>query len=343
MENPAKKIYASVKAFGQRGKLLSKDDFQTLSESRDIDELITRMKNTKYSDIISNISRPYDIQKIEHVLKNHLIEMHFSVAKTSGENVLAEYYLKYILWNLKLIIKGKILGKNYDEIESQINLRAEELIKQRDTIVKAMASSDLEESVASLRNTVFGEDVSKAVNVYNDKKNIQIFDVYFDKILTKQIKSALQFSSDRDIVRLAWMDIDFYNIVSILRGKFWDLTEDQINDLIVTSTPSASKGVLSKMISSSSIRDAYNEISNTRYKNLISTSENDIDLISNLEHAFEIAIYKAAKSSFTKMFSSSNSMGIINLLSYEIRNLSSIIFAIEQKIPSKLTMSKLII
>ena len=139
------------------------------------------------------------------------------------------------------------------------------------------------------------------------------------------------------------MNIDFYNLVSILRGKFWDLTEEQINDLIVTSTPSASKGLLSKMVSASSIKDAYNEISNTRYKNLISTFENDIDLISDFEHAFEIAMYKAAKSSFTTMFSSSNSMGIINLLNYEVRNISSIIFAIEQKIPSKITMSKLII
>jgi V/A-type H+-transporting ATPase subunit C len=206
-----------------------------------------------------------------------------------------------------------------------------------------MTSSDLEEAVTSLRNTVFGEGVSKAANVYNDTKNIQVFDIYFDKILTKQIKSALQFSSDRDIVRLTWMNIDFYNLVSILRGKFWDLTEEQINDLIVTSTPSASKGLLSKMASASSIKDACNEISNTRYKNLISTFENDIDLISDFEHAFEIAMYKASKSSFTTMFSPSNSMGIINLLNYEVRNISSIIFAIEQKIPSKTTMSKLII
>ncbi|MBP2624949.1 MAG: V-type ATPase subunit [Nitrosopumilaceae archaeon] len=343
MGNPTKKIYASVKAFSQRGKLLSKDDFQTLSESRDMDELITRMKNTKYSDIISYIPKPYNITNIERALKNHLIEMHFSIAKTSGEKVLSEYYLRYVLWNLKLIIKGKILGKSYEDIESQINLRAEELIKQRDTIVKTMTSSDLEEAVTSLRNTVFGEGVSKAVNVYNDTKNIQVFDIYFDKILTKQIKSALQFSSDRDIVRLTWMNIDFYNLVSILRGKFWDLTEEQINDLIVTSTPSASKGLLSKMASASSIKDACNEISNTRYKNLISTFENDIDLISDFEHAFEIAMYKASKSSFTTMFSPSNSMGIINLLNYEVRNISSIIFAIEQKIPSKTTMSKLII
>ncbi|MCY3854362.1 MAG: V-type ATPase subunit [Thaumarchaeota archaeon] len=342
MGNPAK-IYSSVKAFSQRGKLLSKDDFQTLSESRDMDELMTRIKNTKYSNVISSISKPYEINKIEKTLKDHLIEMHFSIAKTSGENVINEYYLKYVLWNLKLIIKGKILGKSYEEIESQINLRAEELIKQRDIIVKAMTSSDLEECITSLRNTVFGDNVSKAIDMYNEKKNIQIFDIYFDKILNAQIKKALQFSSDRDITRLVLMNVDFYNLVSILRGKFWNLTDEQINDLVVTSTPSAPQSLLSKMISSTSIKDACNEISNTRYKKLLAIFDDDIDLISNFERKFEIAIYKAAKNSFTKMFSSSNSMGIIKLLSYEIRNISSIAFAIEQKIPSKVTMSKLII
>ncbi len=39
-----KNVYASVKSYSQRGKLLSRADFQTLAESRDLDEFMTRIK-----------------------------------------------------------------------------------------------------------------------------------------------------------------------------------------------------------------------------------------------------------------------------------------------------------
>jgi V/A-type H+-transporting ATPase subunit C len=43
------------------------------------------------------------------------------------------------------------------------------------------------------------------------------------------------------------------------------------------------------------------------------------------------------------MFSTSTSVGITILTSYEVRNLGSIAFAVEQKIPPQITMSKIII
>ena len=46
----SKNVYASVKSYSKRGRLLKKSDFQTLAESRDLDELMTRIKNTIYGD-----------------------------------------------------------------------------------------------------------------------------------------------------------------------------------------------------------------------------------------------------------------------------------------------------
>ena len=64
--------------------------------------------------------------------------------------VLDAYYMKFIVSNLKLILKGKVLGKSQEEIETHVNLHAEELIKQRDIVVKALVAKDLEEAVANL-------------------------------------------------------------------------------------------------------------------------------------------------------------------------------------------------
>jgi V/A-type H+/Na+-transporting ATPase subunit C len=339
----SKNVYASVKSYSKRGKLLKKSDFQTLAESRDLDELMTRIKNTIYGDSVADVQKPYTSQGIESALRSHLADTHYSIAKTSGNSgVLDAYYMKFIVSNLKSILKGKVLGKSQEEIETHINLHAEELIKQRDVVIKALVAKDLEEAVASLNSVEFGEEIVKAAALYSERKNIQIFDTYFDKILIQHLAGAMKNYADKDSTKLVGMDVDFYNILSVIRGKFWGLQEEQIQDLIVSQTPTA-KDLLGRMIAAATIRDAFNELSNTKYKSLIPQTENNLDAIAEFERAFEMAIYQTALRSFTKMFSFATIVGITKLTAFEVRNLAAIAFAVEQKIPTETTMSKLIL
>ena len=337
----ANNVYASVKSYSKRGRLLKKADFQTLSESRDLEELMTRIKNTIYGDSISDVQKPYTSLKIENALRAHLADVHYSIAKTSGDkSIFNAYYMKFIISNLKSVLKGKVLGKSQEEIEMHVNLHAEELIKQRDIVLKALVAKDLEEAVASLSSGPFGEEIAKAATIYNDKKNIQVFDLYFDKILYQNLGRAMK---NADISKLVGMDIDFYNLLSVIRGKFWGLDEEQINDLIVSPTNGAPRELLGRMISAGSVRDAFNELSSTKYKNLAPESEIELDAIAEFERAFELEIYQSALRSFSKMFSFATIIGITKLTAYEVRNLGAIAYAVEQKIPTEITMSKLIL
>jgi V/A-type H+-transporting ATPase subunit C len=339
-----KNVYASVKSYSQRGKLLKKADLQTLAESRDLEELMTRIKNTIYGDAISDVQKPYTSQGIESGLRGHLAGVHYSIAKTAGDSdILDAYYMKFIISNLKQILKGKILGKSQEEIETHINLRAEELIKQRDVIIKALVSKDLEETVASLNSVQFGDEISKAASLYNETKNIQVFDTYFDKILYQQLGRALKNTRDREVIKLVGMDVDFYNLLSVIRGKFWGLDDSQIEDLIVSQTPSIPKELLQRMMASATIRDAFTELSNTKYKNLIPDVENELDAVAQFERSFEMEIYNSSARSFTKMFSFATIIGITKLTAFEVRNLAAIAYAVEQKIATDITMSKLIV
>ena len=339
-----KNVYASVKSYSQRGKLLKRADYQTLAESRDLEELMTRIKNTIYADAVSDVQKPYTSQGIESGLRGHLADVHYSIAKTAGDSpILDAYYMKFIVSNLKLILKGKVLGKSQEEIETHINLHAEELIKQRDIIIKALVSKDLEEAVTSLNSVQFGEEISKAASLYNEQKNLQIFDTYFDKILYLQLGRALKNNRDRDVIKLVGMDVDFYNLLSVIRGKLWGLDEAQIQDLIVTQTATITKELLGRMMSAASVRDAFNELTNTKYKNLISQNENELDAVAEFERSFEMALYNASARSFSKMFSFATIVGITKLTAFEVRNLAAIAYAIEQKIPTETTMSKLIL
>ncbi len=339
----SKNVYASVKAYSKRGKLLTKSDFQTLAESRDLEELMTRIKNTVYGEAVAEVQKPYSSSNIESALRSKLADIHYSIAKTSGNSgVLDAYYMKFIVSNLKLILKGKVLGKTQEEIETHVNLHAEELIKQRDVVVKALVAKDVEEAVASLNSVQFGDEIAKAAALYNEKKNVQVFDTYFDKILFQYLAGAMKNYADKDATKIVAMEIDFYNILSVIRGKFWGLQEDQIQDLVIGTNPPA-RELLGRMMAAASIRDAFNELSSTKYKDLIPQIENELDAIAEFERAFEMLIYKTSLSSFTKMFSFATIVGITKLTAFEVRNLAAIAFAVEQKIPTETTMSKLIL
>ena len=340
----AKNVYASVKSYSQKGLLLRKEDFRTLAESRNLDELITRMRNTKYEGAVADTPKPYTARGIESVIRGHLASLHYNISKTAGNSpILDAYYMRFTVANLKAILKGKVLGKTQEEIESHINLRAEELLKQRDVVVKALVAKDLEEAVASLGATKFGEDVSRAAAAYAEVGNIQVFDTYFDKVVYRYLGRALRRSRDWDVVRIVGPDIDSYNLLGVIRGKFWGLDESAIEDLIVTPTSSAPRELLSKMMAAGTVRDALNEMANSRYKGLVPQVENEMDAVAEFERALEREIYSASARAFTRMFSFATIIGITKLTAYEIRNLAAIAFAVEQGIETKVVMSKLVL
>lgn len=342
MATPSLQVFAGVKSYSIKGKLMTKKDLQTLSESRDLDELVTRIKNTTYNDAISKVQKPYTTQKIELALRDRQADLHHVMMQASGgSNVMFAYYLKFILKNLKIILKGKILGRPQSEIESMISLHPEELIKERDIVLKALIAKDFEEAASVLKGIGIGEEIEKMYSLYNERKQIQVLDMYFDKFFYENLGRTMKSSGDFSLHSVCGIEIDYYNIMSILRGKFWNLDENQLQHLIVSNASSESREMFTKMISADSLKSALNELLSTHYKGLVPQDENDA--ISKFEISFERKIYNTMNAQFVRIFGFSTIVAIVRLLDFEVRNLSAITYAVEQKIPSNTVMSKIII
>lgn len=334
-------MFASVKSYSQKGKLLSRSDLQTLAESRDIEELVTRIKNTPYAQVLAELPKPYTAEGIEIALGAHYAEVNRLMERSSGDKtVLGAYYNRLIVWNLKIILKAKTLKKSQAEIESRLNMRASELIKERDLIVNALVATSFEEAVASLKNSRFGSEIAKAAELYAESGNIQVIDIYFDKIVYEALGRAARKTKD---AKLIMADVDAYNLLAVLRGKLWGLDESAIIDMTASSTPSAPRALLERMAGANTVRDALAELATTRYGSLVPQTENELDAVAKLERALEMNIYEMSNRAFTKMFSFSTIVAITKLVGYEIRNIASIAYAVEQKIPVETTMSKIIV
>lgn len=341
---PSKNVYASVKSYSQRGKLLKREDYQMLSESRNLDELVTRMRNTVYEGVVSDTPKPYTARGIESVIWENLANRHYSISRAAGKSpILDAYYMKFTAYNLKAILKGKALNKTQEEIEPHVNLRAEELLKQRDVVVKALVAKDLEEAAASLAPTRFGDDVARAVAAYGEGGNLQAFDTHFDKIVYRHLGRARIRNRDREVAKIIDLDIDSYNLLSVIRGKFWRVREEAMEDLLVPPTPSAPSELLSRMMATETVRDALAEVANTKYRGLVPQAKNDMDALAEFERALGMRAYTICLRSFTKIFNFATIIAITKLTTYETGNLGAIAYAVEQGIPSKRVMSKLVL
>ncbi len=339
------KIFGTVLSHGMKGRMLSKNELQTLAESRDIEELVTRMKNTVYVDALSKLTKPYSAEKIEGALRENLVNSHVKmVSIAGGSGVLNAYFIKYITWNLKLILKGKALGKTYEELLPKINLRAEELVGRRDIVVKALVAKNLEEAVAALAGSEFGEDAAKAAAAYKDKGDLRLFDTYIDHVFYRDLGRALTIESQSPEVKsIVSVDIDSYNIMAVLRGKYWGLSATDIDELIVTTTSKVSRETLQKMINIEKVSEALTELGNTVYKDIVpQTTADDISTIMQLEAGFEAMEFKKVLSSFRTMFSVGIMVAAIKLMMIEVRNLSAIASGVEQKVPTEQIVANLV-
>ena len=339
------KIFGTVLSHGMKGRLLTKNELQTLAEARDIEELVTRMKNTVYLDVLTKLTKPYSAEKIEGALRENLVNNHVKmVSIAGGSGVLNAYFEKYITWNLKLILKGKALGKSYEELVPKINLRAEELVGRRDIIVKALVAKNLEEAVAALAGSEFGEDAAKAAAAYKDKGDLRIFDIYIDHVFYRDLGRALTIESQSpEVKNIVSVDIDSYNILAVLRGKYWNLSQNDIDDLIVATTSKVPKDTLQKMINIEKVSEAMTELGNTVYKDIIpQTATDDINAIMQLEASFESLELKKVISSFRTMFSVGIMVAALKLMMIEVRNLAAIAAGVEQKVPTETIMSNLV-
>lgn len=339
------KIFGTVLSHGVKGRALTQEALRTLAESRDTDELVTRMKNTVYLDALTKMTKPYSAEKVEGALREYLVNSHYKmVSVAGGSGVLRAYFVRYITWNLKLVLKGKALGRVSEEVVPGINLRAEELLGRRDIIVKAMVAKSLDEAAAALAGSEFGDDAAKAIAAYKDKGDLRIFDVFIDHVFYRGLGRALALESQSPGVKnIVAIDLDAYNILAVLRGKYWNLGASEIEGLIVSTTSSMPRESLQKMINAENIHEAMSELSATIYKEIVpQAGSDDISSIVALEAGFESLQLRRIGSAFRATFSVGTMVAALKLMTLEVRNLSAIASGVEQKVPVDRILSNLI-
>ncbi len=110
----------------------------------------------------------------------------------------------------------------------------------------------------------------KAVASFSASGEARFFDIYVDHAVLSGISEAYSsesklYSSSRaidvaGIGEIVAIDVDAYNVVSVLRAKLWGLPIQEVQNLLVTPAFRVPTSVLMRMIGSESVPDAVKQI-----------------------------------------------------------------------------------
>ena len=339
-------VYSGTKSFAVRGQLLSYNTLDELADSDSLETFVSKLKGTAYGEFVSDLAKPYDAVSIELALQRRLAKVARSmITATSNSPVLKAYYSKFLASNLKNILKGLALEKSYEDISRFVDLYVEELVGTRDIIVRALASRRLDEAVSTLRSTEYGEAAEAAVKSFLETRNFQVIDLYIDRAYYKSLLQGFlsERKDKRDLREIIAVDVDAYNVTTVLRAREWGLQPGEAEELIVEPEFRVPREILVSLARSESPSESIAQIDRTPYAGVITQQDTSNPAwISVLEGNFEALKLRAARRTFTwDIFSISEALGILRLLEYEIRALSAVAFGIEQHIPRNEIMQNL--
>ncbi|MBH59301.1 MAG: hypothetical protein CMO19_02645 [Thaumarchaeota archaeon] len=339
--------YSATKAYSYRGGILDSQTITSLTESSDLDELVTKLKATAYADSVSRIDDQYTARKIEKACYEHVSDIHSNLMKTSpGGELISKYYLKHIARNLKVILKSKALGKSDTELEDYVDLYTEELVGRRDLLVKVMTADTLEDAVDSLSGTEFSKDINTALKIYKENPQMNIFDVYIDRAYHTQLvetysklNSNLPFSESIAVKLRPIIShyIDSYNVVSVLRAKQWNFDLEQIKEILIQPTFDIKYKKLLNMSLTDDVETAMKMLENTPYKKFLPSSfDNLADSISLLDSNIKKYEYDKFNKVFVwNAFTELVTLALIRVKEFEASNIATIAFGIANNIEKK--------
>ncbi|MBI2184702.1 MAG: V-type ATPase subunit [Thaumarchaeota archaeon] len=344
-------VYTAVKTVAAKGRLLSYQNYENLAESRDLEDLATKLRGTAYSQTVSKVQRPYKADKLEMAFREQFAFTHFSVLRVSPQSeLLSAYYLRHIASNLKTVLKGKAFGLPYEEISRRVNLYAEELVGRRDVVVRALSAQGLDDAVRQLAGSEFGDEAEAAAKSFKEKNEPQLFDVYIDREFYSSLVRAYGSASGKKngdgeakIRRLITLDLDSFNILASLRAKLWDLPKPEARGLLIESGIGVPIGLLEDMVAAESVNEALHIVERTEYRGILPREVSGVEALSKLEDGFAGLTYERAQHAFLwDEFGVSLALALVKMLELEARNLSAIAFGVEQRLDVQRMMEKVV-
>ncbi|MPQ42835.1 V-type ATP synthase subunit C [Clostridium tarantellae] len=267
-------------------RLLDKTKIERMIESHSANDALKILGETEYSNVMSNVKRAADYEEILSAELKRVYDLVYEICPI--KEIIDLMGIKYEYHNLKSILKGKFLGKDFSYMF--INLGREDVNELKRKIDG--------ENYSQLRSSM-EKAVLNTVEQFEATKDPQQVDIILDNFMFKEmmeIRKSLNYGFVDKYVNAL---IDLNNVRTLLRIKKQNKGRDFANevmidggaiskDAIVSMLNESPEGIISKLNSSS-----YSDVVREGIEAYISTGS--ANLLEKLSDNYVMALMKDAK------------------------------------------------
>lgn len=202
-------------------RLLDKTKLDRMIDSSSPLEALKILEETEYSIFMSKVKRPEDY---EILLSNELKRVYHLLYEISPVKSLVNMMsLKYDYHNIKVMIKGKILNKDFADIIIPVGNVPIEKLK---TFIDNEYYRDL--------NPIMRKAIEDALEDFGTNKDPQRIDIILDKYMFEQMLSLNKEIGDEFLDKYLKSLIDLNNIKTLLRVKKQNKDKNFFTSVIIS-------------------------------------------------------------------------------------------------------------
>jgi V/A-type H+-transporting ATPase subunit C len=320
-------VNSKVKAL--MGKMLSKEQYLKLLKCKDFKSTVIALKEeTNYSELLEG----YNLENIhrgnlEVILRRHYVSIYekfINYFNGGYRKLIKTLYLRWEIEDLKVIIRGKYLGRSYDQIENKLIARCSLNTINYDYL---LALKNVEEVVEGLKGSIYYKYLKNLAKSASDKGLFKI-ETELDFVYFSSIRRELKHldNENKEVLSgIIGVEADLLNLGWIYRGKaFYKIPPDELFNYVIYNSHKLSKEELRKLCYTSDMEVFRKIIEKTPYSSIY--EKDDSNLIEKREREFQ--------KKYSKKILRENKTNIGMVMSYFIFyrvEMKDIISIIEQK------------
>jgi V/A-type H+-transporting ATPase subunit C len=212
--------YVTARVRSRRSKLFDDDDYRKLVRMG-TGEIARFMEESEYEAEMNRLgSRHSGVDLIEFALNENLAE-HFDdlLRWANGElyDYIARYLRKFDVWNVKTVLRGVYSEADRDTVEADL-IDAGEF--SEDLLEDLLDAGSIEEVVAALDRTLFGDPLAAAIEDYEEAGLLVPLENALDRTFYEYLVSGLPDEPNRAeelYIEFLEAEIDFRNLRNALR------------------------------------------------------------------------------------------------------------------------------
>ncbi|MEM1936600.1 MAG: V-type ATPase subunit [Candidatus Caldarchaeum sp.] len=341
-------VYAVAKAYALRSLLMPYAVLEELADSRSLTDLVERLRTSPYGPFLAQLQKPFTALEVEKSLWRHLVHVHYGFIQTAPKPfLLKQYFMRYVYFNLKSILKGKAMNKPVDEVLKSVDLYPETLLAIRDRALRAASAKDMAEAVKELVKTELSSLVSSAVAVWESKRDFSAIDAVVDKMYVEGLLMAFKKTprSARKYLRpFVSMDVDTYALTTALRSRGWRLTLPQAKEFLPSQTINVKMSDVENLLTAEDVKAVFQQIQLMDYMRKVSVEDELYKTALSIEESARNAKIRYSAESFYKTpYQQSVLAAFLVLKEVEVRNLSTIAKNIEEGVVDPAAIARLLV